>query len=361
MLQAGIVGLPNVGKSTLFNALTKSRKAEAANFPFCTIDPNVGIVNVPDEKLAKLSKLSQSLKIIPAILELVDIAGIVKGASEGAGLGNQFLSHIREVAALVQVLRCFEDENVHHVDGSVHALRDAETIHLELLLADLTVMQKRLPRLEKGLKTAEKEIVQEHELLKRLIPSYEAAQVIQLELEEKQLLKHLSLLTLKPLIYAANLKEDELEHPEKNENYLKLVEKFGQNKVIPISAQLEAELAGFSTVDAQEYMESVGLKRSGVDELIQAIFALLGLMSYYTTGQQETRAWTIPVGSTAPQAAGAIHTDFERGFIKAEVLSCADFVHYGTKIAAREAGRLRLEGKEYIVKADDVIEFKFNV
>lgn len=365
MLQAGIVGLPNVGKSTLFNALVENHQAEAANFPFCTIEPNVGIVNVPDKRLEKLKEIVNAARIVPANFQFVDIAGLVKGASDGAGLGNKFLSHIREVDAIIQVVRCFDDENVHHVDGSVNAVRDFETIKLELALADISVIEKRIEKLNKQIRAGDKLAATESALLDRLGKAFEELSPFELSEEEKELIKHLNLLSLKPVIIVANLREEELKEPDNNHQMRLLKEYLQKNslsiKVIPISAQIEAELTSLSEEEAKEYLSSLGVNESGVNSLIESAFQTLGLMSYFTAGEIEARAWTIPLVCKAPQAAGVIHTDFERGFIKAEVVSYADLINYGSKNAAREAGKVRLEGKEYLVQNGDVIEFKFNV
>jgi ribosome-binding ATPase len=366
MLQAGIVGLPNVGKSTLFNALVGNHKAEASNFPFCTIEPNVGIVDVPDERLNVLQKIVDGQKIVPANFQFVDIAGLVKGANEGAGLGNKFLSHIREVDAIVQVVRCFEDENIHHVDGSVNPTRDLETIKLELALADLAVVEKRLEKLAKGLRSGDKPSIAENEVLNKVKAALEMLEDFSLDDEQKKIVSHLNLLSVKPIIIAANLREEELADPSKNKNYLSLVQYikdklYTSTQVIPISAQIESELVSLSQEEANEYLESLGVSESGVKSLIRSAFTTLGLMSYFTAGETEVRAWTIPLVCKAPQAAGVIHTDFERGFIKAEVVSYEDLTGFGSKNAAREAGKVRLEGKEYLIKNGDVVEFKFNV
>ncbi len=364
MLQAGIVGLPNVGKSTLFNALTQNNSAEAANFPFCTIEPNIGIVNVPDKRLDKLREIFNSQKIIPAAFKFVDIAGLVKGASEGAGLGNKFLSHIREVDSIVHVIRCFEDENIHHVDGSVNAVRDFETIRLELALADMSVMQKRIDKINKQAKSGDKNYQREFEILNEINNNFENLNIKLPELtaEDKALIAHLNLLSFKPFIIAANLKEEELAKPLENPQYLALSKYIDKNiELIAISAQIEAELIELSEEETAEYLQSLGVNESGVKSLIQASFKALGLMTYFTAGEMEARAWTVPINCKAPQAAGAIHTDFERGFIKAEVVGWDDLLNYGTKQLAKDAGKVRLEGKEYTVQSSDIIEFKFNV
>ncbi len=361
MLSAGIVGLPNVGKSTLFNALIRNYKAEAANFPFCTIDPNVGIVNLPDERLETLRKLENSEKIIYAGFEFVDIAGLVKGASEGAGLGNKFLSHIREVDAIVYVIRCFEDKDIHHVDGSIDSIRDFETISFELALSDLTVIKKRIEKIQKNCKAGDKAYQIEEEILKKIEASIENISPIELDNEEKAVIKHLNLLSLKPFLVAANLKEEELAETEKNTQYIKLKNHLPNINVIPVSAKIEAELIELTEEEAKEYLLALNVKESGIKTLIRNAFDTLGLMTYFTVGPKETRAWTIEKNSKAPKAAGAIHSDFERGFIKAEIISFNDFVQCGSKAKAREVGKLRLEGKEYIVQEADIIEFKFNV
>jgi GTP-binding protein YchF len=365
MLNAGIVGLPNVGKSTLFNALLKNFQAEAANFPFCTIEPNVGIVNVPDFRLTVLKAIYGSEKIIPASFQFVDIAGLVKGASEGAGLGNKFLSHIREVDAIIQVVRCFEDENVHHVDGSVDPVRDFETIGFELMMADLAVVKKRIERLAKQVKSGDKLAEIESLILQRIEKEIEELNPVELNSEEKEVVRHLNLLINKPVLLAANLKEEELKDPKANANFNKIVsylnQKFPNVQIVPISAQIEAELSQLAETEAKEYLDALGVKESGVEKLIQTAFSTLGLMSYFTAGEVEARAWTIPIGCKAPQAAGVIHTDFGRGFIKAEVVGYDDLVEYGSKKAAQVAGKVRLEGKDYVMQNGDVVEFKFNV
>jgi len=363
MRRAGIVGLPNVGKSTLFNALLKGHKAEAGNFPFCTIEPNQGVVNVPDPRLQKLAELENSAKIIPATFEFVDIAGLVRGASDGAGLGNKFLSHIREVDALVHMVRCFADENIHHVDGQINPLRDLETISLELMLADLSVIEKRISKLRKSLKSNDKEILLEYDILNNVQQSFQEGEMLDLEQEKFQLIKHLNLLSMKPSLIAANLQENELQAPSDNPYYKALhAHARSQGKsIVPLSAQLEYELISLDPEEATQYLQDLSLADSGVNQLIKETFDTLGLICYLTAGPTEARAWTVQRSSTAPQAAGAIHGDFERGFIKAEVISYEELLSCGSKSQAREQGKLRLEGKEYIVQEGDVIEFKFNV
>lgn len=363
MLRAGIVGLPNVGKSTLFNALVANAKAEAANFPFCTIEPNVGVVSVPDERLDVLAKISQSEKIVPTRIEFVDIAGLVKGASKGEGLGNQFLANIREVDAIVQVVRCFDDPDIIHVSGSVDPASDIEIINLELALADLGQVEKRIERVRKQAKNS-KEAQAELTILEPIIAALNegkpARQVI-LTPEEEELIKSLGLLTRKPIIYAANVSEDDLgTGNEWVEQVRKLAEAEGA-KVVIISAQVEAELVDLSPQERQEFLASLNVEEGGLKSLIKATYELLGLRTYLTTGPQETRAWTILAGMKAPQAAGVIHTDFERGFIRAETVAYQDLVTLGSMGAAKEKGLVRSEGKEYIVQEGDVLLFRFNV
>jgi GTP-binding protein YchF len=375
MLKAGIVGLPNVGKSTLFNAVTRTRKAHAANFPFCTIEPNVGIVNVPDERLEKLATLSKSQKVIPAAIEFVDIAGLVKGASEGEGLGNQFLSHIREVDAIVQVVRCFESADIHHVAGSIDPVRDIEVIWTELILADLATVKKRAERLQKGARSGDKLAKAELALCEKILPQLDAgkpALTARLSEDERSLLRGFFLLTSKPAIYACNVSENELSHPDSP--YLRAVQELAaaqnadstgathlQVEVIVISAQIESELAELPPDEAREFLADLGVTDSGVSQLIRAVYHLLGLRTYLTTGPKETRAWTIRAGDKAPAAAGVIHSDFERGFIAAQTIAFEDLVACGSEAKAREAGKLRIEGKEYVVQDGDVMEFRFNV
>ena len=363
MLKAGIVGLPNVGKSTLFNALVANAQAQAANFPFCTIEPNVGSVAVPDERLNLLSELSSSKDVIPTRIEFVDIAGLVKGASEGEGLGNQFLANIREVDAIVHVVRCFEDQDVIHVSGSVGPTRDAEVIKIELGLADLSQIEKRRERLKKQIRTSN-DAKAEDEVLEKIQLVLEAggcASSVDLDDESKKLIKPLGLLTAKPIIYATNVAEEDL--ADGNEYCEEMVE-LAQNEdaeVIRISAQVESELSDLGDSEQMDYLESLGVNEGGLKSLIRATYRLLGLRTYFTTGEKETRAWTIKEGMTAPNAAGVIHTDFERGFIRAQTIGCEGLLEAGSLATARNRGWLRSEGKEYIVKEGDVMEFLFNV
>lgn len=367
MLKAGIVGLPNVGKSTLFNAVTRTRKAEAANYPFCTIDPNVGIVTVPDSRLEALAKIAKTSVIIPAAVEFVDIAGLVKGAAAGEGLGNKFLSHIREVDAIVQVVRCFEDENIHHVAGSIDPVRDIETITTELVMADLEAVQKRMERVSKDAKRGEKTAVAELEVLKKLEPHLDQGKpgiTAELTPEDKVIARGFFLLTDKPTIFAANVRETELASADSNPHVAKVREYARTHhscETVVISAQIESDLVDLPPEEAKEFLAELGVKESGVGSLIRATYHLLGLRTYFTAGEKEVRAWTIHAGDTAPKAAGVIHTDFERGFIKADTVSYEDLVQCGSTAAAREKGLYRMEGKEYVVKDGDVMLFKFNV
>lgn len=363
MLRAGIVGLPNVGKSTLFNALVANAKAEAANFPFCTIEPNVGVVSVPDERLKVLAKISSSKQIIPTRIEFVDIAGLVKGASKGEGLGNQFLANIREVDAIVQVVRCFDSEDIIHVSGSVDPVRDIEVINLELVLADLEQIQRRIDRVRKQAKN-NKDAQIELTLLEKLVPSLDEGKSIrQIELseEEAEIIKPLSLLTAKPVIYAANVSDEELATGNEWVEQVKQLAAAENAKVVVVSAQVESELVELSAAEREDFLASLGVENGGLKSLIKATYELLGLRTYLTTGEKETRAWTIRVGMKAPQAAGVIHSDLERGFIRAETISYDDLVRSGAISAAKEKGLVRSEGKEYIVQEGDVIVFRSNV
>ena len=365
-MKLGIVGLPNVGKSTLFNSLTKAG-AESANYPFCTIDPNVGVVAVPDERLKLLGDLYHSKKVTPAVIEFVDIAGLVKGASKGEGLGNQFLSNIREVDAIVHVVRCFEDSNVVHVDGSVNPLRDIETINLELIFSDLEILERRIAKVAKGARM-DKEQAKELAMLERVKERLEDGKLaIGFETEdedEEEYFKNLNLLTAKPVIYAANVGEEDLANDGADNAGVQAVREYAKetgSEVFAICAQIEEEISELDDEERQMFLDDLGLKESGLEKLIRASYRLLGLISYLTTGPDETRAWTITEGTKAPQAAGKIHTDFERGFIKAEVVNYQDLLDNGSLAAAREKGIVGMEGKEYVVKDGDVILFRFNV
>jgi ribosome-binding ATPase len=364
MLRAGIVGLPNVGKSTLFNAVTRTRKAEAANYPFCTIDPNIGMVTVPDARLEPLSKIAKTAVIIPAAIEFVDIAGLVKGASQGEGLGNKFLSHIREVDAIVQVVRCFEDADIHHVAGAIDPIRDIETIITELVLADLDAVKKRLEKVAKDAKRGDKAALAEEAVLKKLEPHLNAGKpAITLELtpEEKAVSRLFWLMTDKSTIFACNVKESDLATADTNPHVMKVrdyaKEHFACEAVV-ISAQIESDLIDLAPEEAKEFLKELGVQESGVGALIRATYHLLGLRTYFTAGEKEVRAWTIHVGDTAPKAAGVIHSDFERTFIKAETVAYDDLMKCGSVPAAREKGLYRMEGKEYVVRDGDVMLFK---
>ena len=364
-LTAGIVGLPNVGKSTLFNAITKAG-AESANYPFCTIDPNVGIVEVPDERLIKLTEVVKPKKTIPTAFEFTDIAGIVKGANKGEGLGNQFLSHIRQVDAICQVVRCFEDENITHVSGTINPVDDIETINLELLLADLETVNRRYERAEKLARQKDKDAVREFNVIQKLKDGLEEeipARAIELNEDEALIAKQLHLLTAKPILYVANVGEDEITDVDNNE-YVQAVRDFANKEeaeVIVVSAKIEEEIAELDQEEKEMFLEELGIEESGLDQLIRASYDLLGFGTYFTAGEQEVRAWTFKKGMKAPQAAGIIHTDFERGFIRAETVSYDDLMAGGSMAQARENGKVRLEGKEYIVQDGDVIHFRFNV
>ncbi len=390
MLSAGIVGLPNVGKSTLFNAVTRTHKAPAENYPFCTIDPNVGVVTVPDPRLVRIAKISHSQKIVPTAIEFVDIAGLVKGASAGEGLGNQFLHHIREVDAIVQVVRCFENPDVHHVSGTIDPIRDIEVINTELVLADLASLQKRHERLQKEVRAGDKAAKIENAIIEKLLPHLDAGKpaiTAQLTPEDKTIARGFFLLTSKPTIFACNVAESDLaaiavaaagdrgphqsaktgvgEPGYRAAQYVDLMQDYAQHhfatEAVMISAQIESELVDLSESEAMEYLRGLGVQDSGVHALIRAVYHLLGLRTFITTGEKETRAWTIHAGEKAPAAAGTIHSDFERGFIAAETIYYDDLVALGSFAKAREAGKLQMEGKDYVVRDGDVILFRFNV
>ncbi|PAW83329.1 MAG: redox-regulated ATPase YchF [Opitutia bacterium Tous-C8FEB] len=366
MLKAGIVGLPNVGKSTLFNALTRSRKAEAANYPFCTISPNVGVVVVPDERAYALQKIARTNVVVPAAIEFVDIAGLVAGASKGEGLGNQFLANIREVDAIVQVVRCFEDPDIVHTMGGIQPVRDIEVITTELVLADLDAVTKRIEKTQKKAKSGDKEAQAELALLQRLEPHLNAgrtANLLPATDDEKAQLKLFQLLTAKPVLFACNVAEGDLADAERNpfvQQVAEFVRTHHDAAYVPISAKIESELIDLEPEEARAFLRDLGVADSGVSALIRASYQLLGLQTYFTAGEKEVRAWTIKKGWKAPQAAGVIHTDFEQGFIKAEVVSYQDLVTLGSVAAAREAGKYRLEGKEYVFQDGDVALFRFN-
>lgn len=365
-MKLGIVGLPNVGKSTLFNAITQAG-AESANYPFCTIEPNVGVVAVPDDRLEKLAELYESKKLVPTAIEFYDIAGLVKGASKGEGLGNKFLSHIREVEAIVHVVRCFEDSNVVHVDGDVNPIRDIETINLELIFSDMEMLERRLAKSQKAAKS-DKTLATEVDLIKTVLDTLESgksARTLDLSDDEKAVVKSFNLLSSKPIIYVANVSEEEVAVDAKDNPYVKQVREFAQTEdaeVVVVSAKIEEEISQFDKEEKIEFLKDMGLDKSGLDKLIQASYKLLGLISFLTAGPMESRAWTIKDGTKAPQAGGKIHSDIERGFIRAETISFDDLVvHGGNMASAKEKGLVRSEGKEYVMKDGDVVLFRFNV
>jgi obg-like ATPase 1 len=368
-LRTGIVGLPNVGKSTLFNALVENGKAQAANFPFCTIEPNVGVVTVPDPRLNVLSQLNKSQRTVPALMEFVDIAGLVKGASQGEGLGNKFLSHIREVDSIAQVVRCFEDNDIIHVNGKIDPKSDIEIINLELAFSDLDQIEKRMERLKKSKpKDSQAKVKEESEMaalqqINEALMAGKPARSVNLSDYEKEAIRHLCLLTMKPVIYVANVAESDLIEPTNNPHVKNVVEIASElsSEVVAVSAQVESELTELQPEERIEYLKSLGVTEGGLGSLIRATYNLLGLRTYLTSGEKETKAWTILAGMTAPQAAGVIHSDFEKGFIRAETVSYSDYVATGSLAAAREKGLVRVEGKDYVVQEGDVMLFRFNV
>lgn len=365
MLRAGIVGLPNVGKSTLFNALTSTANAQSANYPFCTIEPNVGVVTVPDERLYVLQKLVKTDKVVPTAIEFVDIAGLVKGASKGEGLGNQFLANIIETDAIIEVVRCFDDPNTIHVTGKVDPIDDIETINTELALADMASLEKRQQRLSKVAKTGDKEAIAELAIVEKLLKLLEDGKFINVkdhfEEDELPVIKLMHLMTTKPVIYAANVSETDLSTGNAYVEKVKEYAKTHNAEVVTISAKIEAELSELGDEEKKEYLSELGVENSGIERMIQSVYRLLNLRTFITAGEIEVRAWTIPAGAKAPQAAGVIHTDFEKGFIRAEVTSYEDFVNCGSYTAAKEKGLTRLEGKDYVVQDGDIVHFRFAV
>ncbi|CCJ33352.1 MULTISPECIES: redox-regulated ATPase YchF [Caloramator] len=365
-MKLGIVGLPNVGKSTLFNAITQAG-AECANYPFCTIEPNVGVVAVPDERLEKLAEMYNPEKVTPAVIEFYDIAGLVKGASKGEGLGNKFLSHIREVAAIVHVVRCFEDSNIVHVEGSIDPIRDIETINLELVFSDMEVLERRMDKTKKSARSGDKKAQDELQFMEKLYTHLESgkpARTLEMSDDEQEMLKQYFLLTSKPVLYACNISEDDLISGNVENQYVQKVKEYAKNEgseVVVICAKLEEEISTLEGEEKMEFLASYGLEEPGLNKLIKASYKLLGLISFLTAGPKEVRAWTIKEGTKAPQAAGKIHSDMEKGFIRAEVVAYDDLIKCGSEIAAREKGLIRLEGKEYVMQDGDIVVFRFNV
>ncbi|WP_340073839.1 redox-regulated ATPase YchF [Leptobacterium sp. I13] len=363
-MKAGIVGLPNVGKSTLFNCLSNA-KAQSANFPFCTIEPNLGVVNVPDARLEKLETLVNPERVVPATVEIVDIAGLVKGASKGEGLGNQFLGNIRECHAIIHVLRCFDNDNIVHVDGNVDPIRDKETIDIELQLKDLETIEKRLEKINRAAKTGDKQAIKEQTTLTKFKTSLESgisARAVEVNEDEAVFMKSFQLLTAKPILYVCNVDEAAAKDGNVYVDKVKELVKDENAEVIVLAVATEADIAELESYEERQlFLEDIGLEEPGVSRLIRTAYKLLNLQTYFTAGVKEVRAWTIPIGATAPQAAGVIHTDFEKGFIRAEVISYSDYVQYGSEAKVKEAGKMRVEGKEYIVKDGDVMHFRFNV
>ncbi len=363
-MKAGIVGLPNVGKSTLFNCLSNA-KAQSANFPFCTIEPNLGVVNIPDLRLEKLEALVNPEKVVPATVEIVDIAGLVRGASKGEGLGNQFLANIRECHAIIHVLRCFDNDNIVHVDGSVDPIRDKETIDIELQLKDLETVEKRLEKVNRTVKTGDKDAKKEQETLNKFKAALESgisARAVEVTEDEEELIKGFQLLTAKPILYVCNVDEASASTGNAYVDTVKEAVKGENAEIIVLAVATEADIAELEDYEERQlFLDDLGLEEAGVSRLIRAAYKLLSLQTYFTAGEKEVRAWTVDVGATAPQAAGVIHTDFEKGFIRAEVIAYDDYVNYGTEVKVKEAGKMRVEGKEYIVKDGDVMHFRFNV